>query len=185
MPSVNKDSVNDMKNGENLTISNPRKIAIRMLNCANVDMVCWNSYSLTAVKRYQNRKLLAHNAFLEEKIRMMKLHKCHMEMHLGVMQIVEHKNMTKLLASANQLISFSVIFMRKFNALLQRKQITLKLSIWNIKELIPYKEIGIVFSCQMNSIVCDESLPKLASFLCSHVQSLQISADEHTVEGEK
>ncbi|KRX83445.1 hypothetical protein T06_7726 [Trichinella sp. T6] len=89
MPSVNKDSVNDMKNGENLTISNPRKIAIRMLNCANVDMVCWNSYSLTAVKRYQNRKLLAHNAFLEEKIRMMKLHKCHMEMHLGVMQIVE------------------------------------------------------------------------------------------------
>ncbi|KRX83432.1 hypothetical protein T06_5662 [Trichinella sp. T6] len=45
-------------------------------------------------------------------------------------------------------------------------------------------EIGIVFSCQMNSIVCDESLPKLASFLYSHVQSLQISADEHTVEGE-
>ncbi|KRX21196.1 hypothetical protein T07_7994 [Trichinella nelsoni] len=35
----------------------------------------------------------------------------------------------------------------------------------------------------MNSIVCDESLPKLASFLCSHVQSLQISADEHTVKG--
>ncbi|KRZ11822.1 hypothetical protein T11_105 [Trichinella zimbabwensis] len=53
-----------MKNGENLTISNPRKIAIRMLNCANVDMVCRNSYSLTAVKRYQNRKLLAHNDFL-------------------------------------------------------------------------------------------------------------------------
>ncbi|KRX43673.1 hypothetical protein T05_12150 [Trichinella murrelli] len=125
MPSVNKDSVNDMKNGENLTISNPRKIAIRMLNCANVDMVCWNSYSLTAVERYQNRKLLAHNAFLqfdrknvhlysangvvdffahlqhhqlplEEKIRMMKLHKCHMEMHLGVMQIVEPSFETSL-----------------------------------------------------------------------------------------
>ncbi|KRX92836.1 hypothetical protein T4B_10443 [Trichinella pseudospiralis] len=56
-----------MKNGENLTISNPRKIAIRMLNCANVDMVCRNSYSLTAVKRYQNRKLLAHNDFLKVK----------------------------------------------------------------------------------------------------------------------
>ncbi|KRY88402.1 hypothetical protein T4D_13942 [Trichinella pseudospiralis] len=61
MPSVNKAN---LINGENLTISNPRKIAIRMLNCANVDMVCRNSYSLTAVKRYQNRKLLAHNDFL-------------------------------------------------------------------------------------------------------------------------